>query len=222
MAKTASNVPRLIVGSAFIIDTGSQDGSNILATVSSSTSNTVVVTGVTATLNEYAGRIVTVNSGTGQGQIRTIASNTATSTGNTTITFTANWTVNPPAASIIQLDPPGVRTELGFLDEASVTIKTTDLGIPEAGGGSLSKGVIITAESSLLEVLNLPTFETNFKNKVCWMYFFPAIAGGTTVVCKNFMMNVSSDSTLTAKGKTVAKLIGNETALNITDAVVMN
>ena len=218
MAKNANLVPRFVVGSAFIIDTGSSDGSKITATVVSSTANTVVVSGLTATLNEYATRIITVNSGTGIGQLKTVSGNTATSAGNTPITITGTWATNPPAASIIELDPAGTRTELGFLSDEAVTIKTEGIGIPECGGGSLSKAVIITAETNWLEVLSMPTFEATFKNKVCWLYFFPS-GCGNTVVCKNFTIGLKEDLDLSLKGKTVAKIIGTGTALNFSDAV---
>lgn len=60
----------------------------------SSTNNTLVLTGAGWTVNDWANQYVYIQSGTGIGQYRQIISNTAD-----TLTVDRDWTVNPPASS---------------------------------------------------------------------------------------------------------------------------
>ena len=82
-----------------LISTLSSAGSFATGTASSGSASTLVNSSMNWLTNQWANNQVRITAGTGIGQIRTIASNTGT-----TLTVSANWTVNPDATSVYSIE----------------------------------------------------------------------------------------------------------------------
>lgn len=109
---------------------------NIYTDIVSATSTTVVVSGIVATLNQYAGESLKIISGDGIGQVRNIVSNTATSGGNTTFVV-STWTVTPEAAD---------RICINNLNEESYEVDMGDLEYDDFLG-NIGRGISIVFRS---------------------------------------------------------------------------
>lgn len=215
MAKTIGNVIKTVITGVSLYDTASTDGSNNTGAVTVGGAATVTATmGTTATLNQYAGFLVTVLSGTGAGQIRLVSSNTAAQP--TVITVGTNWTTQPTNGAVIQLEPiaDASYTDLGFLGEAALNLKAVPLTFPIADGGLIQKGYDCTVETDWLEVLSLnSTFDTAWRNKCVWIK--AKTTTGLLALIKNINLDIEVDMDLSAKGVSRVKLSGKKVVANL-------
>lgn len=117
---------------------------------------------------------------------------------------------------------PGAYTEIGYVSDNGVTIKTTELTSGTADGGQFQMGSKGETKCECLEVLNASTIESTYKNQLVTLKLTPigtVSASNPIVRIKEFLANVSLDSTLTAKGKNVLLVSGTKDILNINDMV---
>lgn len=124
-------------GALVQVGASSDDGATIVVAervVTSATASTITSTGAGRTVNEDAGRVVSITLGTGEGQFRQVASNTSD-----TWTLEDDWTTTPDSTSLmVVLDPTffasgelGVATVIPSVDrQTGYLVKTDATGQP--------------------------------------------------------------------------------------------
>lgn len=118
---------------------------------------------------------------------------------------------------------PTFTTEIGFTNEAALTVKMTPVTIALADGGLIQQGFDCSVETTSLELLgtSMATLEA-FRNTNCWIKVTPTTGAGVSASnpilrVKNFMCNLEVNIDLSGKGVSAVKITGHAYAAIPTD-----